>query len=183
STICKKLKEQIDGIVIQNYGDLIVELSKKMFPDLIKEREDVRKIPREHYKAIQIGAAKKLSDIKDTLVIDTHLSLKTPRGYYAGLTHETLKIINPDIFLLLEFNPKDVVFRRNIDKKNGKRLARDTETEIEIANHQNINRMYAVSYAARSQSYFKIIDLTWEQEYPFQHTEFAVSQIKKLLEE
>ena len=180
SSICSKLKEKINDLELINYGDLIFNVSKEKFPDKINAREDVRKLPRIVYKEMQIEAAKKINKFKGKIIIDTHLSLKTPYGFYPGLIPETLSIINPDIIILLEFNPMDVIVRREKDRISGKRPSRDFEKEAEILIHQNMNRIYAVNYSANAQSYIKIIDLTWHQEYEFHHVEFAVEEVKKI---
>jgi adenylate kinase len=181
STICNHLKEKNKDLIIANYGDYIIKIAEEMFPNKIKKREDVRKIPRKEYKDLQIQAAYELNKIKGNIIIDTHLSLKTPTGFYPGLIPTTLEILNPDIIVILEFNPRDVIKRRELDRKRGIRNSRDNETEKEIIIHQKINRIYGISYSARIQSYLKIIDLTWKQKYNFEHTEFAVNEINKLL--
>ncbi len=181
STICSKLVEKTSDIHIVNYGDMIFEEAKKLYSNIIQAREDTRKLPRKKYKDIQIEAAKKISLIEGNVIIDTHMSLKTPYGFYPGLIPETLHIIQPDGIIILEFNPKDVITRRERDRATGKRLTRDRESEDEIVLHQQVNRMYAISYSAINQCYIKIIDLTWPQEYEFQHTEFAAEKILQLL--
>lgn len=180
STICNLLKEKIKGLAIINYGDYIFQVAKDLFPEIIKYREDTRKIHRKKYKEIQIEAAKKISQMEENVIIDTHVSLKTPFGFYPGLTPETLNIIEPDGIIILEFNPKDVLMRREKDRMAGKRITRDKESESEISTHQQINRLYAVSYSSLSQCYVKLIDLTWPQQYEFQHTEYAVDKIKEI---
>ncbi len=181
STVCNRLLERTSDVSVVNYGDMIFEDAKKLYPSLIQVREDVRKLPRDEYKNIQVEAARKISLIKGNVVIDTHMSVKTPYGFYPGLIPETLHIIQPDGIILLEFNPRDVIARREKDRLAGKRVTRDSESEEEILLHQQVNRMYAISYSAINQCYVKIIDLTWPQQYDFQHTDYAVGKIIEML--
>lgn len=181
STICNRVAEKMSGVSIVNYGDMIFEVAKELYPKIICAREDTRKLPRKNYKEIQIEAAKKISLLEDNVIIDTHMSLKTPFGFYPGLIPETLHIIQPDGIILVEFNPRDVIARREKDRLAGKRTTRDMESEEEILLHQQVNRMYAISYSAMNQCYVKIIDLTWPQKYEFQHTDYAVDKIIEML--
>uniref|UniRef100_UPI00406DA521 Adenylate kinase n=1 Tax=Odinarchaeota yellowstonii (strain LCB_4) TaxID=1841599 RepID=UPI00406DA521 len=181
TTVCNKLAEKMSNLSVVNYGDVIFEEAKKLYPSIIQVREDTRKLPRADYRNIQIEAAKKIGLITDNLIVDTHMSLKTPYGFYPGLIPETINIIQPDGIILLEFNPRDVIARREKDRLAGKRVTRDMESETDILLHQQVNRMFAVSYSAINQCYVKIIDLTWPQEYEFQHTEYAVNKIIEML--
>ncbi|MHA1836169.1 MAG: adenylate kinase [Candidatus Odinarchaeia archaeon] len=181
STICNKLKEKQPEIKIVNYGDLIFKAAKEIYPNKIQVRDDVRKIPRLEYKELQIESALKITRINHDLIVDTHMSLKTPQGYYPGLTMETIKIINPDVIITLKLNPKDILERRKKDIISKTRMSRDVEKIKEIEKHQNVNEMYAVSYSTIANCYFLPIDLTWKQRYIYEHTDYVVSEIIKIL--
>ncbi|MEM2907287.1 MAG: AAA family ATPase, partial [Candidatus Odinarchaeota archaeon] len=88
STICNRIAEKMSGVSVVNYGDMIFEVAKELYPKIICTREDTRKLPRKNYKEIQIEAANKISLLEENLIIDTHMSLKTPFGFYPGLIPE-----------------------------------------------------------------------------------------------
>ncbi|MHA1238072.1 MAG: adenylate kinase [Candidatus Odinarchaeia archaeon] len=180
TTICKRVEKESD-IKVFNLGDVIYNISKKMFPDKIKVREDTRKIPLHQYFKIQVEAAKLIKEAKEDKVVDTHLALKTPRGYYPGLPQEVLKILSPEAIILIETDPEEIIRRREKDREAGVRASRDKENIAEIEEHQQINKLYGVAYSASCGCYLKIINLRWAQEYPFQHTEIASKVIIDLI--
>ena len=101
TTICNRIKDNENDIEVINLGDLIYSLAKKEFPEKINVREDTRKIPRVEYLKIQKKAAEIIRQQKKHVIVDTHLVLKTPHGYYPGLPEEILRIIKPEIICTL----------------------------------------------------------------------------------
>ncbi len=147
TTVLKEIK----GVKIINYGDVMLEIAKKK--NLVKDRDEIRKLPLEEQRKLQKEAAKKISKKKD-VIIDTHCTIKTKEGYMPGLPYEILSIIKPDFIVLIEANEEEIDKRRNKDKEIRER---DAESLEEIKLHQSINRMAAIAYASFVNANIKIV--------------------------
>ena len=94
----------------------------------------------------QINLQKKASSAighMDDVIIDTHMSIKSPRGYLPGLPEWVLRELKVSSYFVLEADPETIKKRRELD---GTR-ARDEDKVNEIREHQEINRYYAAAYS------------------------------------
>jgi adenylate kinase len=178
TTILNYLKEKLPKARIVNEGDLIFEIAKKKLG--IKNRDELReKLTIEQQRKIQELVAKKISKMKDKIIlIDTHLSIKTPSGYFPGLSEKVVSTIKPEAIVILEFDPKDVIERRSKDPKR----KRDKETEKQIEEQQKMNRDFAFAAATEEEgATVEIINLRYRQKKPFEHTVKAANEIIKII--
>ncbi|HEX55115.1 MAG: adenylate kinase [Candidatus Altiarchaeales archaeon] len=136
---------------IVNYGDIMLEIA--MSRNLVEDRDDMRKLNPEQQREIQKLAAKRISEIKGNVIVDTHCTISTPKGYLPGLPEWVLKILMPQYILLIEARPDEIAQRRMKDKTR----RRDMEMEREISLHQEINRSIATAYAMLTGATVKII--------------------------
>lgn len=176
TTILKRLKKKIPSVKIVNEGDLILKMATKFG---IKDRDELRKkLTIEQQKYIQEEAAEHIAKIKGKiLIIDTHLSIKTPSGFFPGLSEAILHKIKPDVIVVLEFNPKDVIERRKSDKTR----RRDYESEEDIELHQKVNREFAVSASTHVGAAVEIIEFKQKQKKPFEQVNKAAQEIIKII--
>ena len=93
-----------------------------------------------------------LTKDKDS-IINTHLSIKHPYGFTQGLPDFALEKIKPDMFVLVEAEPKEIIERRTSDGSRD----RDSEEEFELDTHQKMNRYFASIYANKTNASIKII--------------------------
>ena len=70
------------------------------------------------------------------VIVDTHCTIKTPRGYLPGIPKWVAEALHPKQVILVEATPKEIVARRHNDPTR----ARDADSEEDIANHQAMNR-------------------------------------------
>lgn len=177
TTILSYVKKKMPSIRIVNVGDLIFEVAKKKFN--IMSRDDLRKkLKVEQQRFAQEYAYKKISKMKEKVVlIDTHLSVKTPNGFFPGMSDHVVSTLKPDAIILLEFNPKDVKNRRTKDVKR----RRDVETEEEIEEHQKFNRNFASAAAAVVGCPVEVVDLRFREREKFEHAKKAADEIIKLI--
>jgi len=77
------------------------------------------------------------------VVVDTHASVKTLKGYLPGLPENVLRALNPDAFIIIEGDPEEVYNRRNKDSSR----KRDEETIARMSDHQMMNRCFTAVYA------------------------------------
>ncbi|MDP3563899.1 MAG: adenylate kinase, partial [Methanoregula sp.] len=94
-------------------------------------------------KRLQQRAAQEIAKVIGNVLIDTHASVKTPKGYLAGLPEWVLREIMPDIIVLVETDDDQILMRRLTDETR----ARDKEGSRAIGEHQQFNRSIAAAYA------------------------------------
>ncbi len=121
---------------IVNYGTLMLELAKSR--NLTNDRDSIRKLPIEIQKELQKEAARKIGEMDD-VIVDTHLTIKTPAGYFPGLPEWVLKEINPNLIVVVEAVPHEIMRRRRLDNTR----KRDFETQGDIKEHLDANKYAA----------------------------------------
>jgi len=188
TTIMQLVKKKLPDVKIVNFGDEMLKIAKEKYN--ITDRDEMRKkIPQHEYKLIQIEAARNIKKIEGNVIIDTHLSIKMQGGYYPGLPESVIKEIEPDIIMVTEYNPEDIIERRRkdmllkekVEYKEGivsvPRKGRELETYEEIEMHQMINRMYAIAASNSAQCLLVILNLRFKQSREFEHAEIASNKI------
>ena len=136
-----------------NFGDyMFAEASKQ---GLAKDRDEMRKLPRSMQIKLQLKAAESIykDSRKGNCIVDTHASIKTPKGYMPGLPESVLRALSPDAFIIVESSPKDIWGRRNRDASRN----RDADTVEDIDRHQMMNRAFAAVYANLTNSTLLIV--------------------------
>jgi adenylate kinase len=147
----KRLKEE--GIEYQsiNFGTFMFDVAVK--EDIVKDRDQMRTLDRAVQKKLQQRAGQAIAKIKGNVLIDTHASVKTPKGYMAGLPEWVLKEIMPDYIVLVETDDDQILLRRMTDETR----TRDKEGAKSIAEHQQFNRSIAAAYAMVTGCTIKIV--------------------------
>jgi len=147
----KKLKE--DGIEYQqvNFGSVMFEVAKT--DGVVQDRDQMRTLDRTVQKRLQQLAAQAIAQISGNVLVDTHASVKTPKGYLAGLPEWVLREIMPEMIILVETDDDQILMRRLSDETR----TRDKEGSRAIAEHQQFNRSIAAAYAMVTGCTIKII--------------------------
>lgn len=122
------------------YGTEMFNVAKAR--GLVKDRDEMRRLDPQIQREIQEQAAHAIAQMGD-VIVDTHCTIKTPRGYLPGVPAWVAQALKPKQFILVEASPKDIVARRNNDSTR----ARDPDSEDDIAEHQAINRGAAIAVA------------------------------------
>jgi len=159
TTVCNetlKLAEQTrKKIQAVNYGSVMVELSRKRGKSL--HRDELRRSGLTFQRNLQAEAAKiiskKTGEVDGDLIVDTHMSIKTANGYLAGLPFHVMQLLNPDMFVLVEAEPHEVLSRRFRDRTR----KRDKVMEDEIMEETLFSRLMAVACAVLTGASVKII--------------------------
>ncbi len=155
TTILKKVIERIGNkYKIVNYGDVMLEIAKNK--NLVKNRDEIRKLDTNIQREIQKEAARKISEMArdSNVIVDTHCLIKTPEGYLPGLPVWVLEELKPNVIVLIEADPDEIIRRRQKDKTR----YRDVENEKELKIHQEMNRAIATAYAMITGATVKIIE-------------------------
>jgi adenylate kinase len=159
TTVCSevvKLAERIGKKVeVINYGSVMVEVSHKSGKSL--HRDALRKSGLTFQRNLQAQAAKIISEkttkVQGDLIVDTHMSIKTVDGYLAGLPFHVLQLLNPEMFILVEAEPLEVLSRRLKDKTR----KRDKAMEGGIAEEILFSRLMAAACAVLTGASVKIV--------------------------
>ncbi len=149
TTVMKQAAEGID-IKFVTFGSVMIDIAKEM--GLVKDRDEMRKLTLEQQKDLQIRSAEKVASMGD-VILDTHCTVKTPKGYMPGLPEWVLKKLKPTAIVVVEADPDEIFNRRAKDSTRN----RDPDSEEEIAEHQQINRSAAMSYATLTGATVKIV--------------------------
>jgi len=145
TTICNELRRLAERsgkrVTVLNYGTIMVELAKERGKPT--HRDDVRKSKLSFQRNLQLEAAERISKIMadktgDSFVIDTHMIVRTTDGYWTGLPIEVLERLNPDLFVLVEAEPNEVLARRFRNPSRRRDRALRDEVMEELAFSRNM---------------------------------------------
>jgi adenylate kinase len=132
SLAIEQLKQKGKKATIAVFGTVMLEEAHKMG---VKNRDELRKMSLGKQRDLQEKAAKRISEIDDSIVIiDTHLFIKTIEGYYPGLPMHLLDIIKPTHFVMILAEAGEIVNRRNSDKSRDRDIVavEDIQDELDI---------------------------------------------------
>ena len=149
TTVMKKAAEGID-IDFVTMGTVMYDIAKE--EGIVEDRDDMRKLSLSQQKDLQIKSAEKVGNMGN-VILDTHCTIKTPKGYMPGLPEWVVKKISPTAIVLVEANLEEIYNRRANDKTRN----RDPDTKEQINEHQMMNRAAAMAYAALTGSTVKIV--------------------------
>lgn len=176
TTIMKLIRKKLPHVKFVTVGDMIFEMVRKKLG--IMDRDDMRKkMTIKQQREFQVESAQEISRMKaKDILIDTHTSIKTPQGFFPALSEVTAYLMKPDVIVLLEYRPKDIVARRRTDKTR----KRDHDSESSIEEHQEVNRRFAFEAAEHVEAAVKIIDLRFPENKKFDHSKKAAEEIARL---
>lgn len=152
TTVLNMALEKLDYLHL-NYGDVMTQIA--IDNEIVENRDQLRKLSPDIQKDIQKQAAIKIKNkSKDkNIIVDTHCTINTPLGYLPGLPQWVLEELQPDMFILIEANPEEIVFRRSNDDSR----ERDVESPEDIQLHQEMNRAASMAYATLTGATVKIV--------------------------
>lgn len=139
STVLDIVKKNTDYEII-NFGTLMFEMAKDI--NLVSNRDELRKLPVDTQMNLQKKASAAIGKM-EKVVVDTHLTIKTPDGYMPGLTEWVLRELKVSSYFLIEADSSLIKKRRDADASR----ARDEDTIKSIEEHQEVNRYYAAAYS------------------------------------
>jgi adenylate kinase len=114
TTVVDKLVSGYRGARLANFGTLMFETGVAL--KLVKHRDELRKLPVEKQRKLQTAAASRIARMKEKLVVvDTHLFIRTPEGFWPGLPYEVVRAMKPTHLILVEATPDEIAQRRASD--------------------------------------------------------------------
>ena len=149
TTVMQKAAEGMD-IQFVTFGTVMIDIAKEL--GLVKDRDEMRKLTLDQQKQLQIKTAEKVGKMKN-VILDTHCTVKTPKGYMPGLPEWVLRKLNPTAIIIVEADPQEIFNRRAKDTTRN----RDSDSVEKIAEHQMMNRAAAMAYATLTGATVKIV--------------------------
>jgi len=146
-------KLSLEGVEYKsiNFGTFMFEVA--INEKIVQDRDQMRTLDRAVQKRLQQRAAQAIGQIQGNVLIDTHASVKTPKGFLPGLPEWVLREIMPDSIVLVETDDDQILMRRLTDETR----SRDKEGSRSIAEHQQFNRSFAAAYAMLTGCTVKIV--------------------------
>jgi adenylate kinase len=149
TTVCgfvEKLgKEAGVRINVLNYGTVMMGILQESGRSM--ERDGMRKdsvdVQRSLQKQVGEAIAEKVRQSRGLTIIDTHMSIKTPEGYFPGLSSNNLSTLKPDLLVLVEAKPNEISARRLKDNSRKRDLALEESVNEEL----NFSRAMACACA------------------------------------
>ena len=138
------------GFRVVNFGTEMFNLAQGR--GLVEDRDQMRHLPPEVQREIQVQAARAIAAMGD-VIVDTHATVKTSAGYLPGMPRWVLEELNPSIVVLVEATDEEVHRRRTGDETR----VRDEDSIESIAEHQVMNRAAAMAYAAITGATVKVL--------------------------
>lgn len=168
TTLLGRALEEVDYLHL-NYGDIMTEIAIK--ENIVEDRDELRKLPAETQKEIQAKAAKEIKQRSEetNVIVDTHCTINTPSGFLPGLPKWVLDELQPDLFILIEAYPDEIIYRRLNDDTR----VRDVQKAKDIQLHQEMNRATSMAYATLTGATVKILS---------NHDNHLDSSVRKLVD-
>jgi adenylate kinase len=130
SLVAEKLSHKELKATVAVFGTVMLEEAFKIG---VKNRDELRKLSLAKQRQLQEMAAKRIAQIKDSIVIiDTHLFIKTIDGYYPGLPMHVLDIIKPTHFVMVVAEAGEIVKRRKADKSRDRDIVSTQDIQYEL---------------------------------------------------
>jgi len=142
TTVLAEALKGVNGWRVINWGDRMVELAKAQ--GLVKDRDEIRKLPVEKQSKLQEDVAGMLSREKGKWILDTHCSINTPKGYFPGLPFRLLAKLHVDHLVLIEAPVENILRRRAADASR----ARDMQSKETLEEQLFVNKALICAYAA-----------------------------------
>ncbi len=137
--------------VVLNYGDYMFK--RLSLIGAVKNRDEIRSLPIRIQVENQVEAARmmirnaseELLGSKGLLIVDTHLLIRTPSGYWPGLPLHVAQELKPDAIILIEASPEEILSRQARDKT---RVRKDYADPAIIEEMMRMNRIEALVVAS-----------------------------------
>jgi adenylate kinase len=141
------------SLTVLNYGTIMNEIMRELGKDL--HRDKMREQTIETQKKVQELAASEIANRagQGTVVVDTHMFVRTGSGMWAGLPQNVLEKLGPQLLVLIEADPKEIATRRHGDSDR----MREQALAEEIAFDLEWSRATAAASAVATGSPVKVI--------------------------
>jgi adenylate kinase len=126
-------KQNRVNLSVLNYGTIMNEIMRELGKQM--NRDEMREQDIETQKKVQELAANEISNRagQGTIVVDTHMFVKTSVGMWAGIPQNVLQRLGPRLLVLVEADPEQIAGRRrgDADRKREAALVEDIKFDLE----------------------------------------------------
>jgi adenylate kinase len=113
SRVCELARKELDGVSLANVGDVMLETA--MERGLTTDRDELATLPVHEQRSLRRRAAEELARraADGSLLVSTHLIVRTSSGFVPGLDHTTLSELRPARFVVVDAEPAAIADRRS----------------------------------------------------------------------
>jgi adenylate kinase len=134
-TLVEKIARKIEVEVnVINYGTVMMGVLQKHGRSMDRDamRKDSVGAQRELQREVAEIIAGKQKELKGITIIDTHMSIKTPQGYFPGLSSNNLHLLKPEMLVLVEASPNEISSRRlkDVGRKRDAAVEKSVREEL-----------------------------------------------------
>jgi len=142
-------------VSIVNYGTVMIGILQKhgRLPERDSMRKDNIDNQRNLQREVAEAIAEKMKQLKGIKIIDTHMAIKTPEGYFPGLSSNNLQLLKPEMLVLVEAQPSEISSRRMKDASR----RRDAAIERAVREELLFSRLMAGGCAVLASIPVKIV--------------------------
>jgi adenylate kinase len=121
-------------------GTLMKELA--VSKGYVKNRDEIRYLPKETTTKLRKAAIRRISEMRGTVIVDTHVSVANGNRYTSGMPYDTVSMLNSvSGIIFMDATNRELMLRRKKDKDR----TREEEDERRMDNQRAIN-LGVVSY-------------------------------------
>jgi adenylate kinase len=159
TTVCNFVEKLARDLGVKtsviNYGTVMLEILRKQ--RITMERDSMRKdnvaTQRRLQREVAETVAEKIRHLSGLKIIDTHMAIKTPEGYFPGLPSRNLELLKPELLVLVEAQPKEISSRRTKDANRKRDVAMEDTVKEELL----FSRLMAGACAVYTSAPVKIV--------------------------
>jgi len=137
TTVLNELRDLAEqyrvNLTVLNFGTIMKEIMRERGRDV--HRDDMREQEIEEQRKVQALAANEIVNRagQGTVVIDTHMFVRTATGMWAGLPANILEKLGPRLLVLIEAEPEQIASRRrgDTDRRRDQILAEEIGFDLE----------------------------------------------------
>ena len=126
-------KQNHANLSVLNFGTIMNEILRELGKQM--NRDEMRGQDIETQRKAQELAANEIINRagQGTVVVDTHMFVKTTVGMWAGLPQSVLHKLNPRLLVLIEADPEQIAGRRrgDTDRKREEALVNEIRFDLE----------------------------------------------------
>jgi len=126
-------KQNHTNLSVLNFGTIMNEILHELGKQM--NRDEMRGQDIETQRKVQELAANEIINRagQGTIVVDTHMFVKTTVGMWAGLPQSVLHKLSPRLLVLIEADPEQIAGRRrgDMDRKREEALVNEIRFDLE----------------------------------------------------
>ena len=130
--VVEVLKSRGAQFEVVNFGTMMMEKAADLHG--VRSRDEIRKLPIDVQRRLQIHAANEISKLeKRNVIVDTHLFIATSEGFWPGMPMDVLQALRPTNLVMVVATPEEIIARRQNDSSRARDAATRETLELELS--------------------------------------------------